>query len=604
MTPIGGASQDKDDSRTSDSQLSESRITRYRLIPSCDRMVGVLSTVMLALFLVFALPNSSIRVSAGSKPQPHTTVLSSHPDAICINCHREIYEKYERTPMARGSGVAVDGLLQGGFLHAASGIRYNVFLRDGKAWMSYDREYGAQTSNEQFTLRGEKQLIYFIGSGHRGRTYLYQEDSQWFETPINYYGKRQLWDMAPNYGSTRTMPAALPVDSNCLHCHATAIQTALPEARNKYNGLPFQQVGIGCTACHGDPSKHLAEQGRGQIVNPAKLTPTRRDSVCLQCHLEGDVAIYRTGTSLAQFRAGADLADYAVYFVKASAMSGGGRASSQYEALMRSACKAASGDKLTCTTCHDPHSSPTAEERISYFRGKCLMCHTGSRMATGHHPEQKDCAVCHMPTREPTDISHEQATDHDIQRQTSTTVSTLRLRNLVESDELLPVGNVSAGDRELGLAYAQLAEHGNQEAREKAAHLLRKAEIGGASDAQLHTQLGFIEQISGDKTRAREEYTDALMEDPYEATALGNLAVLDAASGGTADAINLLQRVVDADPSQTAAGLNLAFIECNLGGKKKALDILMRLSRINTDDPTLRKFLVSGAYAGERCDLR
>ena len=232
------------------------------------------------------------------------------------------------------------------------------------------------------------------------------------------------------------------------------------------------------------------------------------------------------------------------------------------------------------------------------------MCHTGSRMATGHHPEQKDCAACHMPTREPTDISHEQATDHNIQRRTSTTVSTPRLRALVESDELLSVGNVSAGDRELGLAYAQLAEQGNQEARDKAVHLLRKAERDGANDAQLHTQLGFIEQISGDKMSARKEYADALIEDPDEATALGNLAVLDAASGRTANAVSLLQRVVDTDPSQMAAGLNLAFIECRIGNKKKALDILTGLSRFNPDDPTLRKFLVSGAYAGERCDLR
>ena len=367
----------------------------------------------------------------------------------------------------------------------------SVFLRDGKAWMSYDRDAGPETSNEQIALHGEKQLIYFIGSGHRGRTYLYQENGQWFEAPINYYSKRQLWDMAPNYSATRTMPAALPVDSNCLHCHATAVQTALPEARNKYDGPPFQQGGIGCTACHGDPSKHLAEQGHGPIVNPAKLSPARRDSICLQCHLEGDVAIYRAGRSLAQFRAGDDLADYAVYFVKASAESGGGRASSQYEALLHSACKVASGDKLTCTTCHDPHSSPSAEERVSYFRSKCLTCHTGPQMATGHHPEQKDCAVCHMPTREPTDISHEQATDHNIQRRPSTTSSALRLRDLVESDELLPVGNVSAGDRELGLAYAQLAEHGNQKAGDKAFRLLLKAEKDGANDVQLHTQLGF-----------------------------------------------------------------------------------------------------------------
>jgi predicted CXXCH cytochrome family protein len=556
---------------------------------ACSIASGVLG-------IVCTLPDSSVHAAADAKPQSIASALPAQPDAVCAGCHRDIYERYERTPMAKGSGAATAGLLQGGFLHSASAVRYNVFLRDGKAWMSYDRDH-------EPTLHGEKQLIYFIGSGLRGRTYLYQEGGQWFEAPINYYSKRELWDMAPNYGATKSMPAALPVDSNCLHCHASAVQTALPEARNRYDGLPFQEGGIGCTACHGDPTPHLAEKGHGPIVDPAKLAPAKRDSICLQCHLEGDVAIYRASMSLAQFRAGEDLADYAVYFVKASAESGGGRASSQYEALLRSACKVASGDKLTCTTCHDPHSSPRAEERVGYFRTRCLACHTSAKIATVHHPEQKDCAVCHMPTRETSDISHEQATDHNIQRR-PVTLASARFTDLGESAELLPVGSVSAGDREFGLAYAQLAEHGNRVAAAKAAHLLAKAEKDGHDDAQVHAQLGFIEQMSGDKVDARKEYTEALREDPYQVTALGDLAVLDAASGGVGDAIALLQRAVDADPSQMAPGLNLAFIECRLGDKKKALEILTRLSRFNPDDPTLHKFLTSGAYGGGRCELR
>jgi predicted CXXCH cytochrome family protein len=560
--------------------------------------------VLIPFLLVCIFPDARITASNGAKPQSGQAALAQNPDAVCSGCHSEIYEKYERTPMARGSGAAVDGLLTGGFQHAPSGIRYSVFLRNGKAWLSYDREGEPGNSGGRPDLHGERQLIYFIGSGHRGRTYLYQENGQWFEAPINYYSKKQLWDMAPNFGATKTMPEALPVDSNCLHCHATDVQTALPEARNEYHGAPFRQGGIGCSACHGDPSKHLVEQGRGPIVNPAKLTPERRDSVCLQCHLEGDVAIYRAGKSLAQFRVGDNLSDYAVYFVKASAESGGGRASSQYEALLRSACKVASGDKLTCTTCHDPHTSPGAQDRVSYFRNKCLTCHTGTRMATKHHPEQQDCAVCHMPTRETADISHEQTTDHNIQARPSAAASALRLTDLEKSDDLVPVGNVSVGDRELGLAYAQLAERGNQRAGEKAFSLLRKAEASGDSDVQVHTQLGFLEQMSGDHASARKEYGAALTADPYDATVIGNLAVMDAASGQTTEAINLLQRVVDADPSQMAAGLDLAFIECRMGNKSKASELLTRLSQVNPDDATLRRFLASGTYGGQRCDLR
>jgi tetratricopeptide (TPR) repeat protein len=573
------------------------------LLRCFSHAVPALSTLVLAFLVICALSNSLGKVLAGTTSQSHGAVPASNPDAVCKSCHREIYEKYERTPMARGSGAAVDGLLPGSFMHAASGISYKVFLRDGKVWMSYDRDAAPEASNGQPALHGERQFLYYLGSGHRGRTYLYQEEGLWFEAPINYYSKGRLWDMAPNYGATRTMPKALPIDSNCLHCHATAVQTALPEARNKYDGAPFQQGGVGCSACHGDPAKHLAEKGHGPIVNPSKLNPVRRDSSCLQCHLEGDVAIYRAGTSLAQFRAGDDLADYAVYFVKASASLGGGRATSQYEALLRSACKVAVGDKLTCTTCHDPHSSPSAEERVGYFRGKCLTCHNRPQMATEHHPEQKDCAVCHMPARKTTDISHEQTTDHNIQQQPSMTVSPLQLADLEAATVLLPVGNAQAGDRELGLAYAQLAEHGNPKVGEKAFRLLQQAEKNGASDVQVHAQLGLLEQMSGDIVDARKEYGEALTEDPYEGTALGDLAVLDAASGQTEAAVSLLHRVVDADLSQMAAGLNLAYIECKMGDKKKASEILAGLSRFNPDDATLRRFLASGIYAGERCDL-
>jgi predicted CXXCH cytochrome family protein len=575
-------------------------VNRPGFVRASGRLIAIVSFVFLAV--TCSLPRARVCAFGHLHEQVKMATLRANPDEICASCHKEIYEKYERTPMARASGTAMEGLLQGEFLHGPSGVRYKVFSRDGNAWMSYDRDDAPEPSNERSVLDGEKELLYFIGSGHRGRTYLYQEQGEWFETPINFYGKKQLWDMAPNYGTTKTMPAALPIDSNCLHCHASEVQMALPEARNRYAEQPFLQGGIGCSACHGDASKHLEAQGHGPIVNPTKLAVAARDSVCLQCHLEGNVAVYRAGKSLAAFRVGDDLADYVVYSVKANEKTGGSRAVSQYEALLRSACKLASGDKLTCTTCHDPHSSPAREERVKYFRDRCLTCHTGAKMATAHHPEQQDCAVCHMPTREAADISHEQATDHNIQRRPRSTASS-RFLEASEVDDLAPVGKVSAGDREMGLAYAQLAENGNQKDAEKALFLLLRAEKSGANDAELHTKLGFIEQMSGNKSDARKEYADSLKADPYDATALGNLAVLDAVSGHTAEAVSLLQRAVDADPSQMTAGLNLAFIECRVGNKKKALQILTGLTRFDPDDPSLRKFLSSGRYAGERCSL-
>lgn len=537
-------------------------------------------------------------VQAATQPAtPAAVTPLDNPDKVCASCHQAIYNKYEATSMARGSGVATSGLLPGTFHHAPSDIDYRVFLRDGAAWMTYTRPATAP----QGALDGEQQLLYYIGSAHHGRTYLFQQGGQWFELPINYYNRRSLWDMAPAFDNATNMPAPLPVDPNCLHCHATNVQPSLPTARNRFANIPFHQGGVGCSACHGDPAAHLAAKGHGPIINPDDLSAERRDSSCVQCHLEGNAIVYRPGKSLAQFVPGDKLSDFAVYFVHAHEDGDGRRATSQYEALLRSACKRASGDSLTCTTCHDPHFEPSPAERVQYFRARCLQCHTSPAMAT-HHTEQPDCATCHMPARNTTDISHEQVTDHDIEARPLAPATSLTLKSLDAAvDELVPVGNFPAGDREYGLAYAQLAAKGDRHAAQLALQLLTKASLAGASDPELNVRLGYLQQVYGDTTRASASYTAALNADPFDPTALANLAVIDAGSGHLPQAITLLQRLVESDPTQTAAGLNLAYIDCKLNHQTEAHNILQQLQRANPDSPKLRDYIATGNYAGGHC---
>ena len=346
-----------------------------------------------------------------------------NPDAVCATCHREIAASYAKTTMARGSGAALDGasgIVPGGFRHAASGVDYRVFLRESSLYLSFDRD----ATSTKAALHGERKLLYFVGSNQRGRTFLYQQGGQWFEAPINFYSKKAVWDMAPNFGSVTTMPTPLPVDANCLHCHATNVATAEPEARNRFSAAPFAQAGIGCAACHGDPAAHLAANGHGPIVNPGKLSPAKRDSACLNCHLEGDAAVFRANTSPAAFRPGDDLDRYAVYFVKASAQAGGGRAASQWEALLRSACKSGvdgkpgAGNALTCTTCHDPHSSPIRQPSASRFIApnalpatRVMLWQSSTTQSSGTAPP----AICPPATR---------STSPTINRRTTTSSAT------------------------------------------------------------------------------------------------------------------------------------------------------------------------------------
>lgn len=514
---------------------------------------------------------------------------SVDPDARCASCHRQIYESWKRTPMARASGPAAQGFIPADFTHAPSGVHYQMQLDHGQVWLSYERP----DAPADRALSGRQLLLYYLGSGRRGRTWIYQREGYWYEIPINWYAKKHMWDMTPNFLQAEFMPFTLPVDPGCLHCHASDVQASLPEARNKFAGPPFPHGGITCEACHGDPTRHLAGGGREPILNPAQLTPIRRVSICLECHLEGEVAVVKQGQKLGDFRPGDDLFDEAVYFEDGRKIGAEGRATSQWESLLESACKRASGDRLTCTTCHDPHATVAPENRVAYYRARCLSCHTG--LASGHHPENPDCTACHMPRQPTEDIAHEQVTDHRIQ------IPGKPFHRTGAAAELVPIGGSEPTTRDEGIAWAELALRGDQAAGERALRLLLQAESTDpkqASDADLHENLGFLEQASGDRTRAADEYAQALRADPWNEAAGADLAVLEAREGNFEAALPLLEKVFRDDPGASAAGVDLALAQCREGDALAAAGTLRRVLLFSPDDDSARRF--SLALAGGR----
>ncbi len=509
--------------------------------------------------------------------------------------------------MARASGPAIDGMVSvpADFVHQKSGVHYRIVSRDGHVYMTYER--AGKTPGAP--LKGEEQLLHFVGSGTRGRTFLFQREGYWFETPINWYAKKGIWDMAPNFQHVEEMPLTLPADSSCLTCHASNVQAALPDARNHYSTAPFETGGITCERCHGDASEHLARGGKGPILNPDKVAANLRDSICLQCHLEAEVSVNRPGHTLYDFQAGKEISDYLVYFVHRDAVGAGGRATSQWEALLQSVCKRSSGDKLTCTTCHDPHGSPSAPESVAFYRNKCLGCHTDTRYAIKHHPEQPDCASCHMPKSATQDIAHEQVTDHRIQIQQAVMLEDIGGGPNSGRDhpaELVAVRG-TAGARDLGIAYSQLALHGDRQADQQAMRLLREAERDLSTapkslpDADLHTQLGFLEQRNGDTADAAREYRLAIAANPFDAVAMGNTALIEAKAGDLNSAARLWASVFQHDPTQSAAAVDLASADCELGDKAGAVQVLDRLLLFSPDNRQARQFAADIADGRQPC---
>src|SRR6202030_2165930 len=65
--------------------------------------------VALSSLLFLPLVKRPIAASAGE------SLALVRPDTACAGCHKEIYDRYERKAMARGSGLAESGLISGGF---------------------------------------------------------------------------------------------------------------------------------------------------------------------------------------------------------------------------------------------------------------------------------------------------------------------------------------------------------------------------------------------------------------------------------------------------------------------------------------------------------
>ena len=88
------------------------------------------------------------------------------------------------------------------------------------------------------------------------------------------------------------------------------------------------------------------------------------------------------------------------------------KAVGQAEQLALSKCVRASGGKLWCATCHNPHGQ--AADRASQIRDVCRSCHT--TLSKAAHAAVTECVSCHMPRLTPEDIPHTASTDHRILR--------------------------------------------------------------------------------------------------------------------------------------------------------------------------------------------
>ncbi len=183
--------------------------------------------------------------------------------------------------------------------------------------------------------------------------------------------------------------------NRCLYCHVTQPRDYRDPPPESGPTPAVADAGIGCERCHGPGANHIAaikyDFHDRAIVNAGASTAANINTQCAECHIVGLPS--EIGQEPDNPR-----------YVRSSAAT-----------MPFSRCYNESGGRLSCLTCHDPHTD--SEKSPAYYESRCLKCHSQAstlastdagavaprsnpvpaRATTCPVNPTKNCLECHMP---------------------------------------------------------------------------------------------------------------------------------------------------------------------------------------------------------------
>jgi hypothetical protein len=535
-----------------------------------ERRLGIVLWVVAPLLWCATGTSSKIfaRSSQHSTPKAITAVATPlHDEDRCRKCHQEEVDGFAQSRMARSMRLG---------LQEPSG---SVQVPGTTITMSSDK-HGSWQKLESHGSTNSFHVDYVIGSSAHASGYIMDIGDHLFQSPVAYYRSRSAYDLAPGYEGKPDPDFTRPVQEACLFCHAGSFD-AIPGTQNQYNKIPFPHLAIGCSRCHGSVAAHLAKPGSQNIVNPSRLDPAARDSVCEQCHLMGVARIVNPGKRFTDFKPGERLEQ--TFTIYRNEVSKGTKVAfkviSHSEQLALSKCKLKSGPLMWCGTCHDPHYQPT--DAVGYFRNRCMSCHATTKFAPDHPSMTSNCISCHMPTREAKDGGHTVFTDHRIQRRPEP-------QPVEQSNAPLQSGPIAPwreppiefATRNLGIASIEVGMERRSPKQIVAGYeMLTEVQRQFSLDSEMYNTMGnalFVGQQYGEAVQAFEL---AVRYDPESSPKELNLAQAYIALGDQKLAQEHLEKAIELDYLNLNATTLLMKIYDKNGERTKSDELSNRLAK-------------------------
>lgn len=514
-------------------------------------------------------------MSAGGESK-NTSPASYAPAGECQACHGEKHRDYQHVAMSQSfrtidTSTAIEDFAAPAFVHSKSQRRYQMVRREGKLFQRrYELDGSGQTANAY-----ELEITHVIGSGRHARSYLHRSASgELFQLPLTWYTQERAWNMSPGYDNATPPDFTRLVDDTCLFCH-----NGYPQ-----NGVPAQ--GIDCQRCHGPGSEHvrLASAGnaahdeiRRSIVNPKRLSADRQMDICMQCHLETTSAelpqmLRRFNRQPFSFKPGEPLGAYMVHFDHAPGKGHDDKFEivNQAYRLRQSACFRESDGKMTCSSCHDPHSVPRGAAAVEHYRTKCMSCHPSVKQPSHPPLAGANCVSCHMPPRRAEDAVHVVMTDHFIQRKkpAKDMLQALAEHNDVYSGPLTIYypPDLTKEDRDRYLGAALISGPGDDI---QGVELLQRAADGAPAKALAILGEGYLQQGRTDSAIAA--FQRAIAADPSLSNARYNLARALESAGQLDQARANFEQAIASQPQFPEAEYALGNLLARTGSRPDAM---------------------------------
>ncbi len=475
----------------------------------------------------------------------------------------------------------------------------------------YQAEFRVDSHGKELFRHVEK-LVYSIGAGAVGYTYMVQRGQYLFEAPLSFYSKRETWDLSPGY-NLQDPGFSRPIATLCIECHSGRPLPASPRASPgalfvSFKGAdpPFAEFSIGCENCHGPGQLHVEERLKGlplagdddsSIVNPGKLPRGLSNNICMNCHQIGDIRVLKPGRGPFDFRPGTPLGETVAILQKPldPASPPPSPLLDHYLGMTLSKCYMESGGRMSCITCHNPHTEPSREEMAASVRNKCLSCHSDNScklpLSQRHANSVPDnCAGCHMHEGAVAIVPHTTLTSHRI---------------VIDESE----------------PYPNAAFHSTNPALPDLIYL---DAVPGGHDVSLspETLLAIYAQaVNKDPETFRRRYLSVL--DQAENSAPDNVFVLselaaralwEGTEGGRAKATQYLERALQLGSDDPQDYLRLAELLAHADRLPESIEVLKRGVRLSpydrlfyeiwvADDMSMGKFQEAAQAAGQGLQL-